>query len=178
MRYAAGTLFALTIAAMLLVQQPAHSEKVSGVVVLVYPPFDCKTDFDYDFWAKYDSAMIKEWNIQSQTLCLDGLTEEDKANLQVALQRVGLNVIIMQDDNQIVDGINDRAHGVAQPSVNFGAVEFNYERSTTVLSHETLHLMLEEAGNPKTCYVEAVHDNAYSYARYYDDIMILAHFEC
>jgi hypothetical protein len=121
--------------------------------------------------------MAQEWNISSQTICLDRLTEEEKADLQATLKRVGLNVIVMQDDNPIIDGINDRAYGVAQPSVNFGAVEYNYQESTKTLSHETLHLMLEEMGYPKGRYVDAVHDNSYRFARYHD-VMILAHFDC
>lgn len=177
MRYSGAASIAL-IGMMLFVQQPAHSDRASGVIIILYPPFDCKTDFDHHFWAKYDSAMAKEWNISSQTICLEGLSEQEKADLQATLQRVGLNVIVIQDDNPIIDGINHRASGMAQPTENFGAVEFNYEESTKVLSHETLHLMLEEAGYPKSCYVNAVHDNAYNYARHYNNIMILAHFDC
>jgi hypothetical protein len=175
MRYHGAALIALV--AMIFIQ-PAYSEKASGVVILLYPPVNCDIDFDRDFWAKYDSAMAQEWNISSQTICLDQLTEEEQADLQAILQRVGLNVIVMQDDNPIVDGINDRAYGMAQPSVNFGAVEFNYKESTKTLSHETLHLMLEEMGYPKSCYVDAVHDNAYHFARYHDNIMIMAQFDC
>lgn len=163
---------------MPFVQQPAHSDRASGVIGILYPPIDCETDFDYDFWAKYDSAMLEEWNISSQTLCLEGLNEQEKEDLQSALQRVGQNVIIMSVDNVVLEGMNHRARGVAQPSENFGKVEFNYEESSKVLSHETLHLMLEQIGYPKSCYVDAVHENAYRYARYYDSVMILAHFDC
>lgn len=111
-------------------------------------------------------------------ICFDRLSEQEKADLQAALNRVGLNVIVMQDDNQIVRGINDRAQGVAQTTVNFGAVEFNYEQSAKVVSHETLHLMLEERGYPKSCYVDAVHEHAYSFARYDGNVMIVQHFDC
>lgn len=123
------------------------------------------------------TAMARKWSISSQTICLDGLDDQDKADLLAALQRAGLNVIVMQDDNTIVRGINDRANGVAQPALNFGAVEFNYQESAKILSHETLHLMLEEADHPRSCYVDAVHDNAHRFARY-GDVVILAHFDC
>jgi hypothetical protein len=159
--------------------QPAYPESVSpGVIVLVYPPLDCNTDFDQDFWAKYDSAMAQEWGIFSQTICLEQLSEQVKADLQANLQELGFNVIVMQDNNEIVRGINDRAQGVAQPTLNFGAVEFNYQESSKVVSHETLHLILEEKGYPKSCYVDKVHENAYRFARYYDNVMILAYFDC
>lgn len=176
MRYSAAVLVA-AIVAMIFAQQPVFSEKNPGIVVLFYPPLDCETDFDADQWAAYDSAMAQEWNISSQTICLDKLVEQDKADLLTALQGAGLNVIVMQDDNTIVRGLNDRAQGVAQPALNFGSVEFNYQESTKVLSHETLHLMLEEAGHQKSCYVDAVHDNAYRFVKY-DDVMIMAQFEC
>ncbi|AFU57970.1 hypothetical protein Ngar_c10280 [Candidatus Nitrososphaera gargensis Ga9.2] len=177
MRYYHSVAIAALVIAIVFIQ-PAYSDDEPGVVILLYPPTDCKTDFDQDFWAKYDSAMAQEWGISSQTICLDQLNEQEKADLQTALHRVGLNVIVMQDNNQIIHGINDRAQGVAQPTVNFGAVEFNYEYSAKVVSHETLHLMLEERGYPKSCYVDAVHEHAYTLARYYDNIMIIQHFEC
>lgn len=53
-----------------------------------------------------------------------------KVDLQGALQGVGLNVIVMPIDNVITDGINDRSHGVAQPTENLRAVEFNHLEST------------------------------------------------
>ena len=173
MRYYCAALIALAV----IFIQPAYSQSAPGVVILLYPPVDCEIDFDRDFWSEYDSAMAREWNIPSQTICLDGLGDQDKADLLAALQRAGLNVIVMQDDSTIVRGINDRANGVAQPALNFGAVEFNYHESAKVLSHETLHLMLEEAGHPRSCYVDAVHDNAHRFARY-GDVVILAHFDC
>lgn len=171
-------LLAATLAILPFQSQPAFSQAAGAVVVLFYPPYDCKTDFDPEFWANYDSAMKLEWNIPSQTMCLDRLSEEEKAGLLTDLQRAGLNVIVMQDDNMIVRGLNHRAEGVAQPSINFGAVELNYEESTKVLSHETLHLVLEDMGHPRSCYADRVHENAYRYARYYDSVMIMAHFEC
>lgn len=55
--------------------------------------------------------------------------------MQAALHRIGKNVIAMSVDNVTIEGINDRAYGVAQPTENIGAVEFNYMESTKVLSH-------------------------------------------
>lgn len=80
----------------------------------------------------------------------------------------------MSVDNQIVEGINDKAGGIAQPTENFGAVEFNYDDSTKTVSCETLHLILKEMGYPKSCYVEAVHENANKYTRY-DNVLIMIH---
>jgi hypothetical protein len=176
MRYLAAVLAALVVAMASV--PPAYPERAPGVAILLYPPMDCKTDFDHDFWAEYNLAMAEEWGIESQTMCLERLTEEEQKELQDALLNAGLNVIAMSDDNLVIDGINDRAPGVAQPSVNFGAVEFNYLRTTATLSNETLHLMLEGAGHPRSCYVDAVHDNAYHFARYYDNnITIIKHFD-
>jgi hypothetical protein len=176
MRYSGAPLISLM--AFMLFMQPAYSDKASGVMVLLYPPTSCAVDFDSGFWAKYDSAMAQEWNIHSQTLCMEGLTDQIKADFRTALLKTGFNVIDMSVDNIIVRGLSDRAHGVAQPTENFGAVNFNYQESTKVVSHETLHLMLEEAGYPQSCYVDAVHEHAYSFARYDDNVMILAHFDC
>ncbi|MEW6603194.1 MAG: hypothetical protein AB1351_00725 [Thermoproteota archaeon] len=170
----------LVLAVIVPIQQPpAFSQSEPGVVVvLFYPPYDCKTDFDQEFWANYDSAMKLEWNISSQTICLEKLSEQEKADLLAALHGIGLNVIVMQDENIIVRGLNYKAEGVAHPSLNYGEVELNYEKSTKALSHETLHLVLEDMGRLRSCYVDKVHENAYSYARYYDNVMIMAHFDC
>lgn len=174
--YAAALLLVLVIVP---IQQPALSYSEPGVVVILfYPPYDCNTDFDQEFWANYDSAMALEWSITSQTMCLENLGEWEKADLLTALQQVGLNMIVIQDNNTIVRGLNHRAEGVAFPSLNYGTVELNYKSSTKALSHETLHLMLEEMGHPKGCYVDAVHENAYRYARYYGNVIIMAHFDC
>lgn len=168
---------ALVLAAIMPVQ-PISAQSEPGVVVLFYPPYDCRTDFDQKFWANYDSAMKLEWNISSQTICLDKLGEEEKAGLLSDLQAVGLNVIVMQDHNMIVKGLNHKAEGVAFPAMNYGAVELNYEKSTKALSHETLHLVLQDMGHPRSCYADAVHENAYNYARYYGKVIIMAHFDC
>lgn len=155
--------------------QSAFGEEPLGVVIILYPPTSCENDFDKAFWSKYDSAMTEEWGISSQTLCLEGLTIFEKLTLEQDLQNVGLNVITMRDDNVAVPiGEN----GLARPSLNYGAVEFNYQDSTKTLSHESLHLVLEDMGYSQSCYVDKVHENAYRLARYYDNIMILKHFEC
>jgi len=91
--------------------------------------------FDSELRAKYDSAMAQEWNISSQTMCIEGRSDQEKTELQAALHRIGKNVIAMSVDNVTIEGINDRAYGVAQPTENIGAVEFNYMESTKVLSH-------------------------------------------
>src|SRR5688572_26183578 len=102
---------AMLLVILVPIQQPVFSESEPGVVVLFYPPYDCRTDFDQEFWANYDSAMALEWNISSQTICLDKLGEDEKASLVSDLQAVGLNVIVMQDQNMIVRGLNHKAEG-------------------------------------------------------------------
>jgi hypothetical protein len=62
MRYIALAL-SVIISVMLFAQQQSFSDKTSGVVVLLYPPSDCRIEFDSELWAKYDSAMAQEWNI-------------------------------------------------------------------------------------------------------------------
>ncbi|MEW6603730.1 MAG: hypothetical protein AB1351_03455 [Thermoproteota archaeon] len=55
------------------------------------------------------------------------------------------------------------ASGVAYPTENLAFVKNNFEYSTAAVSHETLHLVLEEKGHGKSCYVDAVHENQFRY---------------
>ena len=81
MRYVALAL-SIMVGVMLFAQQPSFSDKASGVVILLYPPSDCRTYFDSELWVKYDSAMAQEWNISSQTMCVEGLDDQEKTELQ------------------------------------------------------------------------------------------------
>ena len=56
------------------------------------------------------------------------------------------------------------ASGVAYPTENMAFVENNFEYSTATVSHELLHLVLEEQGHEKSCYVDEVHENQLKYA--------------
>jgi hypothetical protein len=56
---------------------------------------------------------------------------------------------------------NGTRHRIA--SQETGSVKFNGKCTTTTLSHETLHLSLEDIGYPKACYVDKIHDNQFSF---------------
>lgn len=60
--------------------------------------------------------MAQEWNISSDTICIEGLDDQEKKGLKAALHRIGKNVIAMSVDNVTIEGINARAYGVAQPT--------------------------------------------------------------
>lgn len=55
------------------------------------------------------------------------------------------------------------ASGVAYPTENLAFAENNFEYSTSTLSHELLHLVLEEQGYKKSCFVDKVHENQFKY---------------
>lgn len=173
MRYL-GAVVALAV--MLALVQPAYAQS-ADVVVVLYPPNDCETDFDTDFWAKYDSAMAKEWGIASQTMCLEGLSAPEKTDLVSSLHDADINVITMVIDNAMLPDVPG-IQGLARPHSDFGTVDFNYRETAKTVSHETLHLILEERGYEKSCYADKVHENAYSFSRHDGNIMIIKHFEC
>lgn len=56
------------------------------------------------------------------------------------------------------------ARGIAYPTENLAFVHNNFGYSTGTLSHELLHLVLEEQGQGKDCYVDKVHENQFRYA--------------
>lgn len=55
------------------------------------------------------------------------------------------------------------ARGIAYPTENLAFVKNNFGYSTGTLSHELLHLVLEEQGYEKSCYVDKVHENQFKY---------------
>lgn len=143
-----GSTAALTFLVAMIFAPSAYSQSALGVVILLYPPTDCETDFNADFWAKYDSAMAQEWGIASQTMCLEGLSASEKIDLVSSLQDAGINVITMVVDNAMLPDVPG-VQGLARPHSNFGTVNFNYDETTKTVSHETLHLVLEERGTKK-----------------------------
>jgi hypothetical protein len=56
---------------------------------------------------------------------------------------------------------NPLASGIVYPTENMAFVENNFEYSTGTVSHELLHLVLEEQGYDKRCYVDMVHENQF-----------------
>lgn len=58
---------------------------------------------------------------------------------------------------------NPLASGIAYPAENMAFVENSFEYSTATVSHELLHLVLEEQGYEKSCYVDKVHENQLKY---------------
>ena len=57
----------------------------------------------------------------------------------------------------------DDAAGISYPSENIAFVRNNYFYSTGTLSHEILHLVLEEKGYSKSCFVDKVHENQFKF---------------
>jgi hypothetical protein len=84
---------------------------------------------------------------------------------------LGQGVPDMQEKQQVVfltkhsEQVFQRplASGVAYPTENLTFVENNFGYSTGNLSHELLHLVLEEQGHEKSCYVDMVHENQFKY---------------
>jgi hypothetical protein len=78
--------------------------------------------------------------------------------------------------------LNPAARGIAYPTENMAFVKNNYEYSTATISHEILHLVLEEQGYDKECYVEQVHENQFSFAMMqmgsYNKFPLVNKFEC
>lgn len=56
----------------------------------------------------------------------------------------------------------DEAEGIAYPGQDIGFVKNNYYDSTAALNHEILHLVLEENGYPKSCYIDKVHRSQFN----------------
>jgi hypothetical protein len=52
---------------------------------------------------------------------------------------------------------------VAYPTENLAFVQNNFEYSAGTLSHELLHLVLEQQAHEKNCYVDLVHENQFKY---------------
>jgi hypothetical protein len=150
---------------------------------------NCHLDFDTEFWSGFDAAMAQEWNVTATTDCHE--TEQFPSTLRKYDELAGTLVAREQNSTTIasVSAYIDRllardareqqvvfltehsqevfqkplASGVAYPSEDVAFVENNFEYSTAALSHEILHLVLEEEGHDKGCYVDLVHENQLRY---------------
>lgn len=70
-------------------------------------------------------------------------------------------VFLTEHSEQVFQKIS--ASGVAYPTENMAFVENNFEYSTAAISHEILHLVLEEQGYERSCYADKVHENQFKY---------------
>jgi hypothetical protein len=78
-------------------------------------------------------------------------------------EKLQQQVVFLTDYSESVFQRGD-ANGIAYPTENIAFVRNNYAYSTATLSHEVLHLVLEEEGYPQSCYVDRVHENQFSFS--------------
>jgi hypothetical protein len=162
---------------------------VGPEVLIFMMSMNCHLDFDSEFWSGFDTSMAQEWNITVTTGCheteqfpstlrkydeLAGtLAAREQNSTEIASVSAYIDRLLAQDasDRQVVFLTEHSqrvfqkplASGVAYPSKDVAFVENNFEYSTAALSHEILHLVLEEEGYDKDCYVDLVHENQLRY---------------
>jgi hypothetical protein len=150
---------------------------------------NCPLDFDSELWSGFDAAMALEWNVTAATGCHEveqfpsTLREYDDLAWTLAAREQNSTAIASVSayiDRLLTQGAREQqvvfltkhsdqvfqkplASGVAYPSENVAFVENNFGYSTASLSHEILHLVLEEEGHKKSCYVDLVHENQLKY---------------
>lgn len=150
---------------------------------------NCPLDFDSELWSGFDTAMAQEWNVTVTTSCHESerfpstlreygdLAETvmaERENLTaIASVTAYIDLLLAQGDHeQQVVFLTEHsqqvfqkplASGVAYPSENLAFVENNFGYSTASLSHEILHLVLEEQEHEKSRYVDMVHENQLKY---------------
>lgn len=73
---------------------------------------------------------------------------------------------------------NEFADGIAYVKHDLALVRNNYHYSTGTISHEMLHLVLEEQGKSRACFHDAVHDHQYDYKINLPSYSIINKFEC
>lgn len=154
---------------------------------------NCSVDFDSDLWAGFDAGMKEEWNLDASTSCQDvsdfpqdlhsyknlaNKLIEERSNQM--LQRYSDNftayfdflyrtqnekqqVVFLTEYSESVF-IKPTASGVAYAEHDLAFVKNKFEYSTSTLSHEILHLVLEEEGYERSCYVDKVHENQYLFS--------------
>lgn len=162
-----------------------------GPEILIFMmSMNCPLDFDSELWSGFDAAMAQEWNVTVTTGCYE--TEQFPSNLREYEKLAGTMLAERESNSTAVTSTaayidrllaqGDReqqvvfltkhslqvfqkplASGVAYPSENMAFVDNNFEYSTAPLSHEILHLVLEEEGHDKGCYVDMVHENQLKY---------------
>jgi hypothetical protein len=95
------------------------------------------------------------------TTYIDGLLSQTAISRQQ--EKIQQQVVFLTDYSDSVFQRGD-ASGVAYPTENIAFVRNNYAYSTGTLSHEILHLVLEEEGYPTSCYVDKVHENQFNFS--------------
>jgi hypothetical protein len=162
---------------------------VGPEVLIFMMSMNCQLDFDSELWSDFDGAMAQEWNVTVTTGCYETkqfpstLREYDElAETLTTMEQNSTSIATVSAyiDRLLAQGANEQqvvfltehtqrvfqkplASGVAYPSENLAFVENNFEYSTAALSHEILHLILEEEGHGKRCYVDLVHENQLRY---------------
>jgi hypothetical protein len=120
---------------------------------------DCHL-FDRIYWRAFDELMLEEWGIHSVSICVDW-DEEYEAYVLGMIQE---NIVICDNTSlrfNNEDGEIRSARGLSYPNVNRGYVRWQGEENTSdTLSHEILHLILQERGYDKDVYIDMVHENA------------------
>ena len=81
---------------------------------------------------------------------------------QGAIDARGHQVVFLTGHSDLVFK-KPAARGIAYVAEDMAFVENNFGYSTGTLSHEILHLVLEEEGHEKSCYVNKVHRNQFNY---------------
>lgn len=184
-------------------------------ILVVMLSTNCSIDFQPQFWAGFDNAIVDEWNIDTATSCHQIKGElpsnlyeyETLASKILAIKDEGEDVIATNKDKMhpaaknftsFIDSLllsnNNKtavdvqknverrqqtiflteysssvfrspfARGIAYPADDIAFVKNNFEYSTGTLSHEMLHLVLEEKGYEESCYVDKVHENQFTYS--------------
>ncbi len=109
----------------------------SDIITIVHHPIDFTTYFDklllLSNHSTNDNDDSEERQKQQQVVFI---TQYSKAVFQI-----------------------ENAAGVSYPSENIAFVRSDLFYTTKSLSHEILHLVLEEEGYPKGCYIDKVHEN-------------------
>lgn len=152
---------------------------------------DCSSGFDQGFWGDFDNSMASEWNVTTVTSCYevdhfpaDRVEYRNLANRLASEQtgtagidftsyidnllagqegRQGKQVVFLTEWSQPIFR-HYAAGGIAYVKEDMAFVKNNMEYSTGNLSHEVLHLALEEQGYDKSCYADKVHENQHLFA--------------
>ena len=102
------------------------------------------------------TATSSEAQTTDFTLYIDSLLGKSAVDAQ------GRQVVFLTEHSDQVFK-KPAAAGIAYVTEDMAFVQNNFEYSTGTLSHEILHLVLEEEGHKKGCYVNKVHRNQFNY---------------
>ena len=149
---------------------------------------NCSLGFDQNFWGDFDGAMASEWNVTTATSCYeidqfpaDRAEYRNLANRLASQQTSTASVDFTSYIDNLLEGRQGKqvvfltewsqpifrhyaAGGIAYVKEDVAFVKNNMEYSTGNLSHEVLHLALEEEGYDKACYADKVHENQHLFA--------------